>query len=288
MAINCPICELSYSEENKPKSIPCGHTLCEICINSLIKNEEFACPICRVSYKNLNISHLPTIYQLIITEKSIIDTADKANEVYDQINYLNYVKDQINFRYQELSININEIKKEVADNLSIVINKLNQYLKQINATLDLILQDKEKYTLNMIHKIQELISTRKFIMQKFSQLYSQQSRVTDEEKKNFLALDYPKFQLKFDYYRLSWNQLNLVDKFKEFIGEILKKPDEIALLEISYANYIYCKGENKKTSNLNKSYNKNYTCREGNSYRDLQKNASKYNIIPSVSITTKI
>ena len=123
MSFECLICEYPYSDNRKPKSIPCGHTLCEVCIASLIKNNSLECPICRTAFQNINVANLPIIYQLmnkneikpkpVIQNKGIekINPIVKANEVCDQIQYLNYVKVQISEKYEEMNTNINQIKE---------------------------------------------------------------------------------------------------------------------------------------------------------------------------------
>ena len=36
----CPICFNPYSELCKPMNIPCGHTLCMLCLQRLQKNKQ--------------------------------------------------------------------------------------------------------------------------------------------------------------------------------------------------------------------------------------------------------
>ena len=123
MIFDCPICECQYSNSNKLKGIPCGHTICERCLNKIIKNKNLECPICRKSYQNINISNFPVIYQLINEQngKKSVEILDKAFEVCDQINYLNYAGIQLSIKYQEFQKNISEVKEEIIAYLKIII-----------------------------------------------------------------------------------------------------------------------------------------------------------------------
>lgn len=58
----CPICLNTFGgTENKPLIIPCGHTLCDECIE--LEDETIECPMCRQSFTD--IKSLPTNYALI-------------------------------------------------------------------------------------------------------------------------------------------------------------------------------------------------------------------------------
>ena len=54
MNISCPVCFLNYDEVKIPKIVPCGHTFCTVCIDSLFAiaqqsqdREPPICPLCR-------------------------------------------------------------------------------------------------------------------------------------------------------------------------------------------------------------------------------------------------
>lgn len=59
--LECPVC-LEYFKT--PKILPCGHTYCEYCLNSLIKDSEVSCPECNQHFKNILIERLPRNYIL--------------------------------------------------------------------------------------------------------------------------------------------------------------------------------------------------------------------------------
>lgn len=47
-AIDCPVCSTSFDDTlRRPRSLPCGHSLCNPCINRLEEQGNVTCPICR-------------------------------------------------------------------------------------------------------------------------------------------------------------------------------------------------------------------------------------------------
>jgi small GTP-binding protein len=45
--MNCKICTNSYTERNKPKVLPCGHSLCNDCLYQIYQTESISCPFCK-------------------------------------------------------------------------------------------------------------------------------------------------------------------------------------------------------------------------------------------------
>ena len=50
---NCPVCFDEYTEtgDHIPKILPCSHSLCEKCLEVLIRNNKIDCPECRVNHE---------------------------------------------------------------------------------------------------------------------------------------------------------------------------------------------------------------------------------------------
>ena len=46
-ASECPACFQELGENRKPYSLPCGHTLCQLCVHSLVRisSTQFSCPL---------------------------------------------------------------------------------------------------------------------------------------------------------------------------------------------------------------------------------------------------
>lgn len=48
---DCPVCLEAFDDtEQRPHTLPCGHTLCTLCVNRLIYQGQVTCPECRVSH----------------------------------------------------------------------------------------------------------------------------------------------------------------------------------------------------------------------------------------------
>lgn len=56
-ASECPVCFEKLGENRKPYSLSCGHTLCRICVFSLLSrgSTELSCPLCRTVVKKTSI-----------------------------------------------------------------------------------------------------------------------------------------------------------------------------------------------------------------------------------------
>lgn len=77
--LNCPICEHKYSETIIiPKNLPCGHTICQECINR-IHNQQTSllmkCPFDRIEFEFQNF---PTSYTILQTIDSLKKKEDEA------------------------------------------------------------------------------------------------------------------------------------------------------------------------------------------------------------------
>lgn len=48
-ACECPVCFSLLIGDRSPMSLPCGHTLCMLCLNELAEQhrDNMACPMCR-------------------------------------------------------------------------------------------------------------------------------------------------------------------------------------------------------------------------------------------------
>ena len=66
MATECDVCDNSFDgEARKPTLLPCYHTFCRDCLNSLQNDNKKQCPICRQSWEDVDVATLPVLYQLI-------------------------------------------------------------------------------------------------------------------------------------------------------------------------------------------------------------------------------
>ena len=69
-ACECPVCFLLLSGGRDPLSLPCGHTLCKVCVEQLrvqgsLVVDTFHCPLCRKLIKYESVSLNVTLKSLI-------------------------------------------------------------------------------------------------------------------------------------------------------------------------------------------------------------------------------
>ncbi|XP_050740038.1 RING finger protein 207-like [Eriocheir sinensis] len=59
----CPVCMTGYDgTEQRPRTLPCGHTVCTLCIYQLEEQDRVACPECRVSHTVPEGGQFPVSY----------------------------------------------------------------------------------------------------------------------------------------------------------------------------------------------------------------------------------
>lgn len=58
--MECPVCAEVYAERlRRPRSLPCGHTFCEACLNKQFDRQKLQCPTCRASSPLVAVTELP-------------------------------------------------------------------------------------------------------------------------------------------------------------------------------------------------------------------------------------
>ncbi|CAL4224504.1 unnamed protein product, partial [Meganyctiphanes norvegica] len=76
----CIVCFSKYNGgEQRPRSMPCGHTMCSLCLERAIIEQSKMCPKCRTPYSASSAKELPVNFSLEGILKSL-STSDKLNE----------------------------------------------------------------------------------------------------------------------------------------------------------------------------------------------------------------
>lgn len=83
--LKCNICFNTYDDSSlRPRSLSCGHTFCEGCLNSTLQNEFLICPQCRKSHEINSVLDLPVNFTLEGILKSLntcsIDVSEGATQ----------------------------------------------------------------------------------------------------------------------------------------------------------------------------------------------------------------
>ena len=92
--LSCPICEESYNErDHLPKGFPCQHSLCNECLEGIIKRcdgNEVACPLCRQTvpvpkFKAAGFPNNVTILQLLVAARSQTETSPSTCKQHNTV-----------------------------------------------------------------------------------------------------------------------------------------------------------------------------------------------------------
>ncbi|CAL4124269.1 unnamed protein product, partial [Meganyctiphanes norvegica] len=79
--LKCNICFSIYNDSIlRPRSLSCGHTFCERCLNSTIKSETLTCPQCRKIHEMNSALDLPINFTLEGLLKSLTHSLQNENE----------------------------------------------------------------------------------------------------------------------------------------------------------------------------------------------------------------
>lgn len=63
--MDCPVCMLSFDDtERRPRTMPCGHTLCSPCIKDVTALDSITCPTCRATHAVPRGGQFPVCYAM--------------------------------------------------------------------------------------------------------------------------------------------------------------------------------------------------------------------------------
>ncbi|CAL4179735.1 unnamed protein product, partial [Meganyctiphanes norvegica] len=79
----CLVCFSIYDDKDRrPRFMPCGHTLCSLCLGRAITENSKACPKCRRNYPASDVEDLPVNFSLMgmVTSLSISERLPECPE----------------------------------------------------------------------------------------------------------------------------------------------------------------------------------------------------------------
>nr|XP_045606656.1 tripartite motif-containing protein 65-like [Procambarus clarkii] len=64
LEVTCSICDQEYSDDRTPRNLPCGHSICTLCVDEVLARDG-KCPECRVPITAATSDDLPIGYTLL-------------------------------------------------------------------------------------------------------------------------------------------------------------------------------------------------------------------------------
>lgn len=72
LLMKCPMCDVIYSEDNVPRNLTCGHSLCTVCASTCLTSQK-SCPECNEKQYATEASDLPVNYPLLRLMQTVTD-----------------------------------------------------------------------------------------------------------------------------------------------------------------------------------------------------------------------
>ncbi|XP_069469693.1 E3 ubiquitin-protein ligase NHLRC1 [Ambystoma mexicanum] len=74
--LECKVCFEKFSQQRRPRNLPCGHIICQECVSSLARSPRLECPFCRRACRASETSDcLPVLHLIEILSTVVIDAS---------------------------------------------------------------------------------------------------------------------------------------------------------------------------------------------------------------------
>ncbi|XP_042222281.1 uncharacterized protein LOC121866577 isoform X1 [Homarus americanus] len=111
----CNVCVTNYDRgKRRPRTLPCGHTFCSLCLADMIKKSHLSCPSCRVEHKAKSPTQFPISYAMeaVIRKLKILQlTAASAPTPTEDLLLLQEKEENINNLISGLQKTLSQMKK---------------------------------------------------------------------------------------------------------------------------------------------------------------------------------
>ena len=232
MSFECPVCFEQFSTSIKPLLIPCGHTACEKCLQSLIKAKELECPVCRSIHHNLLVNSLSTNFALIQSESSKPSSSliQRLEELHQQQSNLSSLKDLLSSNFQKSNHSLSQHKSEIQQKQDFLTNLISSHFKSLLSQLDSNHQHLLSTYEKLDNQISTHISTRQDLISGLEQTYSSNTEIPTAIRLQLASLTFPSISPSLPQYTYKSQNFDFNDKILSFLGSIeiepqLKSPD---------------------------------------------------------------
>lgn len=257
-SFECPVCFEQFSPSVKPLLIPCGHTTCEKCLQSLIKGKELECPVCRSIHHNLLVNSLSTNFALIQAESSKPSSSllQRLEELHQQQSNLSSLKDLLSSNFQKSDHLLSQYKSEIQQKQDFLTNLISSHFKSLLSQLD----SNQQQLLSTYEKLDSQISTntstRQDLISGLEQSYSSNTEIPTSIRLQLASLTLPSINPNLPQYTYKSQNFDFNDKILSYLGSIeiepqLKFPDPSnQIMQISSINQLNPINSSNSNSNL--------------------------------------
>lgn len=258
----CIICMEDYSDKNKPRVVSCGHTICTVCLETILsRGSKNVCPQCK--RERVMVKDAPVNYEIVnIMDNLKVNASnlkklhkDKYNEYKN--NFENNEEDHCNMNFGEICKNHSKnraisycgdcsiftcsecaiIHTEEAHKVKFIHIKHHNRIKKAQTEFASVVEDLEKVETKILDSL-----TQKILKDKSLEGYINQSIAAIDDKINYLQ------SVKLQIYSF---KKQYEKKLNDLMRELNSAKDKYTHTAISVYNAAFCL--NNTVVNINES-----------------------------------
>ncbi|KAK8753933.1 hypothetical protein OTU49_002980 [Cherax quadricarinatus] len=117
----CKVCIVNYDKtKHRPRTLPCGHTFCSLCLTGMIKKDNLTCPTCRVQHKASSATQFPISYDMeaIIRKLKVLQLTVTPSQPNERRSLIQEKEDSISRllgSFQEAVIQLERYEAQLHD-----------------------------------------------------------------------------------------------------------------------------------------------------------------------------
>lgn len=237
----CPICLEQFSSDIKPLLIPCGHTACDACINSLKNEQGLECPVCRALHHNLNVLNLSVNYALMVSEPKSTEKPSlwgKIEEIHKQTTHLKELQTTLEFNYDISRSSTMKIRNDAQQLYEMLSGIMNSSYKLLLTQVDDIEKEQENKMEKVKNQIIAVQSQKNDLLNSLQESYTNNQEINPNTKLQLLNIALPEFNINFASYTNVRGSNKPTKQLKKCFGTIEEVPikEESKVVDTVMAN----------------------------------------------------
>ena len=151
--INCPNCYKRFTEDNLPKILPCGKTLCQVCEKILLQfdrnaTKAFKCKLCTNEHQLPKVNSFPTneiLWEFLMSAENTSRNKPILKAHMEPGVKMNLALNQLEINANKLDASIENLESNLKGNYTDIKQKINsrteQLVTEINKARDQLIED---------------------------------------------------------------------------------------------------------------------------------------------------